>query len=565
MEDNFKNILKNSKILPGTPRTDNPFSFSKNPETETKPTILIIDDDALVRESLSITLGKKFNVVLCANGNEGIAKTGPGVFAVILDIKMEGKNGFETFKEIKKKDIYLPIIFYSAYQDIKSPMEIINNYSPFGYVIKGGAGNELLHTIESAVDYYFQINQNALLVNTVKAQEKQHRTLLNNLNVGVFRLKGSKDCLFIECNPTLTDILGFSSSEELNSHSLLDFFKNAQDRERFIKSIEKLGNCKNFQVEFVKKNKNTIWVSINATVIRNELGEVNWIDGVLDDTTMIKDSNEKLQLLMLDINDLNANLEQKIADRTKELDQSLKLIKNDLMVAKKIQENTLYTNFSMIEDLLIEIKYLPISEVGGDFYNISKINNITYRIFIADATGHGVQAALITMAIKGIYDSLKHVIMNVETLLEIFNNEFIIRYESLKSLLTAFVIDIDTQNHTIKYTSAGHPAGVLLQDSKLKLLTKTGRMVGVLKDTPYKSFQCSFSPGDRLFLFTDGIFEVFNDKNEEFGEERLHSILLDNGKKSLEDTIKTSFAELQSFQDGSSRADDLTILGIEYK
>lgn len=154
-------------------------------EDDSKPSILIIDDDFHVREALKIIFEKKYNAILCANGETGIENVSPSVFAVILDIKMEGKNGFETFSEIKKKNLYLPIIFLTAYQDIKDPLEIINSYRPFGYVIKGADSKQLLDTTESAVNYYQQINKNMFLVKALQSKNLLLQELRENLELKV--------------------------------------------------------------------------------------------------------------------------------------------------------------------------------------------------------------------------------------------------------------------------------------------------------------------------------------------------------------------------------------------
>lgn len=176
-----------------------------------KPLILIVDDDIHVREALKIILEKKYDLILCANGNEGIEKVTPFVYAVILDIKMEGKNGFETFIEIKKKNLYVPIIFHSAYQDILNPYQIMNDYRPFGYVIKEGDGKELLDTIQSAVNYYSQIIQNSILIKKIEKSEKKYRDLVENSPDIVFSLDENGKILSI--NKSLTRILNYSTRE----------------------------------------------------------------------------------------------------------------------------------------------------------------------------------------------------------------------------------------------------------------------------------------------------------------------------------------------------------------
>lgn len=131
------------------------------------PIILVIDDDYTVRAALKAILKKKFDVILCADGNEGVAAANCRVLAVILDIKMHGKDGFQTFKEIKERIPDLPIIFHSAYQDLKDPYEIMNDYRPFGYVQKSGSQKELLDIIHSAVKYSQQVKINIELYQTL--------------------------------------------------------------------------------------------------------------------------------------------------------------------------------------------------------------------------------------------------------------------------------------------------------------------------------------------------------------------------------------------------------------
>ena len=100
-KNNFENVLD----------TNNKSIQIENSVDKSKPTVMIIDDDIHVREALKFVFEKKFNLILCDSGESGINSLNPNVFVVILDIKMEGKNGFETFIEIKKKNIYIPIIF----------------------------------------------------------------------------------------------------------------------------------------------------------------------------------------------------------------------------------------------------------------------------------------------------------------------------------------------------------------------------------------------------------------------------------------------------------------------
>ena len=149
--------------------------------------------------------------------------------------------------------------------------------------------------------------------------------------------------------------------------------------------------------------------------------------------------------------------------------------------------------------------------------------------------------------------------------MEIFNNDYMNKYQSLNSFMTAIIVDIDVSRHRLKYTSAGHPAALLIHNSEIQLLKNTGKMIGIVKNIKYNSIEYEFSPGDRLYIFTDGIFEEFNSTEEEFGEDRLYSILLDNNHLPAESTIELTLRELDFFLAGTPKQDDITILAIEHK
>lgn len=132
-----------------------------------KPLVLVVDDDAQLRAALSLALRPSFRVQLCGTVREAVAAVRDELATVVLDIRMPEQDGFATYKEIAARDPDLPIIFYSAYQDLKDPFEIINQYRPFGYVTKGDGHTTLFRTITAAV------NQ--------RIRNTRHRALLKEL------------------------------------------------------------------------------------------------------------------------------------------------------------------------------------------------------------------------------------------------------------------------------------------------------------------------------------------------------------------------------------------------
>lgn len=123
------------------------------------PLVQVIDDDMRIREGLKLNLQKTYRVRLCATGEEGIQTVDEEVSAIILDIKMPGKNGLQVYDAIKAKYPDVPIIFYSAYQSVLEGAELSRKYKPFNYIDKSADVQELLDTVERAVKYSQTLRQ----------------------------------------------------------------------------------------------------------------------------------------------------------------------------------------------------------------------------------------------------------------------------------------------------------------------------------------------------------------------------------------------------------------------
>ena len=119
----------------------------------TRPLIQVVDDDFRIRQGLQLNLQKRYQVLLCASGEEGIQAVNQDVNVMILDIKMPGKNGLQVYEAVKARFPDLPIIFYSAYQSVLEGAELSRAYKPFSYIDKSADVQELLDTVQRAVTY----------------------------------------------------------------------------------------------------------------------------------------------------------------------------------------------------------------------------------------------------------------------------------------------------------------------------------------------------------------------------------------------------------------------------
>ncbi|HRI69024.1 MAG TPA: response regulator [Polyangium sp.] len=136
-----------------------PQSQRKGTNGPEKSVILVVDDDPAIRTSLSVMLAGRYDILLASSAADGLRTLRDEVCAVILDIKMKGENGFWACDRMRERSPLLPIIFYSAFQDVKDPYRIINEHRPFAYLTKGGDPKDLLDALELAVRLYSLVLQ----------------------------------------------------------------------------------------------------------------------------------------------------------------------------------------------------------------------------------------------------------------------------------------------------------------------------------------------------------------------------------------------------------------------
>jgi len=202
--------------------------------------------------------------------------------------------------------------------------------------------------------------------------------------------------------------------------------------------------------------------------------------------------------------------------------------------------------------------------VGGDLYSIDNLSSHKLRIFIADATGHGVQAALVTMLILSEYFNKKTKFKDPGKLLAYLNTAFIQHYIDIHAIFSAVILDWDFKKREIQYSSAGHIPQILLQGTEAAFLERTGPIIGLKKDIKYATKKIRVKDDSKVLLYSDGITEAFNSRNEMFGEERIISAVASLPKTvKMERILFTIQNDLLQFTNGYPLQDDLTILGIQ--
>ncbi|MDI7229236.1 SpoIIE family protein phosphatase [Leptospira santarosai] len=325
---------------------------------------------------------------------------------------------------------------------------------------------------------------------------------------------------------------------------------------------------KDFTDRYIKEKKPQSMICI-PLIHAGELKGILYLENQLVKGVFTENNIQTLKLIagqaaiLIENANLYAELEAKVAKRTAELNNTINLLQKDLLYAQKIQDRILPKPEATLGRIHIITKYVPMTQVGGDIYDYAEISPGKVRIFLADATGHGVQAALVTMLIKSEYESLKYLDLSPGEIISELNQEVITKYKTLESFFSCLVADVDVEQGIFSYSAAGHPDQFYLSGNTITKLSRSGPIIGILEKIKYNSQVLDISKGNKLFFFSDGIIEEFNPFQEEFGERRLLESILKQASKPVSEIAQFVFADLQSFLSGQKIQDDITFLSVE--
>ena len=259
--------------------------------------ILIVEDENIVAKDIENTLKRMGYTVtgIASSGEEALKKvTNKQPDLVLMDIKLKGNmDGIEAAKQLRS-NFNIPVVFLTSYSD-EETLQRAKATEPYGFILKPFSEDDIHSTIEIAV--YKHIIEKKL-----RESEEKYRTLVENLNIGVYRSTGGPHGQFIQANPAIAKIFGYSSVSEFMKITVSHLYTNPSEMKEFIKEIKKRGYVKGKELKLKKKNGTPLWGSVTARVLYNGNGGIKWIDGVIEDITEHKrliDDKEKLITLLL--------------------------------------------------------------------------------------------------------------------------------------------------------------------------------------------------------------------------------------------------------------------------
>jgi serine phosphatase RsbU (regulator of sigma subunit) len=189
---------------------------------------------------------------------------------------------------------------------------------------------------------------------------------------------------------------------------------------------------------------------------------------------------------------------------------AIETLDEEMRLASRLQRDFLPRRMPEIGDARFSVLYRPISFVSGDIYDVTRLDETHVGFYIADAVGHGLPAALLTMFIKKALQTKRIVgntyeIIPPDVSLAELNDDICAQELSSCNFCTAVYCVLDTATLTLTYARAGHPAPVLVRsDGSFQSLEADGCLLGVFDDAEFEARQVSLEPGDRVILYTDG-------------------------------------------------------------
>ena len=295
----------------------------------------------------------------------------------------------------------------------------------------------------------------------------------------------------------------------------------------------------------------------NLELVNESLGRIT--DGNLNEVVSVRNSSEFASL--------SDDINQTVEVLKGYIDAAERRIEQELEFARTIQESALPKNFTFPrKDFEIFASMDPAKEVGGDFYDFFFVDQNRLALVIADVSGKGIPASLFMMrsktAIRGLAES-GHKPADILARA----NETLCEGNDAEMFVTVWLGIIDLTTGLMQCANAGHEYPVLMPANGDYEYVKDPHSLALaaMNGMRYKDYELQMHPGDRLFVYTDGIPEAIDEKIEQYGTQRLADVLNPLKDASIADTLPAVRKNISDFVGDADQFDDITMLGFIYR
>jgi hypothetical protein len=236
----------------------------------------------------------------------------------------------------------------------------------------------------------------------------------------------------------------------------------------------------------------------------------------------------------------------------------------EMVYAKILQNKYLPSGKINIPELIYDYSYLPLLYVGGDYYDFLNLGKNRYIFVLGDIVGHGVHAAMMMTVVRVLFHQIVKETSDPGEILLKMNTGVRENLPNSYSYVPFHFLLFDFNTSKISYGNAGHPGVVHIgKDGTIQIPERLNPMLGILPTFKVKILELDIRSGDRYYLFTDGLADVRNNRNEMLGYDKLVHFFQKSKQDSISEIKEVLTEMVKTHAQGASYPDDITWIGIE--
>ncbi len=352
-------------------------------------------------------------------------------------------------------------------------------------------------------------------------------------------------------NPKFTSLTGYSLDEALGNNPRI--LKSGIQPPGFYKNLWlTISSGKEWRGDFhnIKKNGESYWESASISPIKGDDGEITHYVAVKEDITERKRAEEELRITGEILKKKNSELEWQL--------------KNAQAVTRLLLPEAPPRH----DHLLVDFRFKPLEAIGGDFFSFNTLHEHGIGVFIGDVAGHGVSAALFLTLLRSISDRLNAGRgTDPSRYIQDLNGD--LAGGGVLFFITALYgyFDFAKSGAAFRFAKGGHTPPILYRsaDRSAWILTSEGMPVGLSGTALFQEITIDIEPGDRIYVYTDGIIETRNEKGDMIEAEGLMDSIIRSGSMTLEGSLDYIMQDIERFRGPIPVQDDMALIGFEIK